>query len=45
MPDYLFTYESVGVYNKNTLTRKANPVKWYANLVEGDLEKNEKGYL
>lgn len=37
MPDNLFTYESVGVRSKNVLTRKANPIKWYANLVEGGL--------
>ena len=26
MPDYLFTYESVGVHNKYVLTRKAKPI-------------------
>lgn len=41
MPDYLFSYESVGVRNKNVLTRKAKFVltNKYANLVEGDFMK------
>ena len=41
MPDYLFSYESVGVRSKNVLTRKAKFIEpsGYANLVEGDFVK------
>ena len=41
MPDYLFSYESVGVRSKSVLTRKAKPIhpSGQANLVEGDFVK------
>ena len=41
MPDYLFSYESVGVCSKNMLTRKAKSIEpsGYANLVEGEFVK------